>query len=44
MGKYNSDKPSSTWCVEFEVSDPPSNTYSGVDGNHYLEDKLKAIY
>jgi len=44
MSKYQSDRPSCTWCVYFEVDDPPSRTYSGVDDAHYIQDKLRAIY
>ena len=44
MVKHNSDKPSTTWCVYFEVIDPPSKTYSDDNGDHYIILLLKKIY
>ena len=44
MSKYQSDKPSCTWCINFEVNEPPSRTYSGEDDAHYIQDILIAIY
>ena len=44
MSKSQSRKPSVTWCLYFEVADPPSRTYSGADDAHFIVDKLKAIY
>jgi len=44
MSKSNCHKPSTTWCIYFEVNDIPSRTYSGVDDQHYVVDKLREIY
>ena len=44
MSKCQSDKPSCTWCIYFEVNNPPSRTYSGTDDAHFVQDKLREIY
>jgi len=44
MVKYNCDKPSTTWCIYFEVNNPPSKTYSDDNGDHYIINLLQTIY
>jgi len=44
MSTPQSHKPSTTWCISFEVNDIPSRTYSGANDEHFVLDKLRAIY
>ena len=44
MSRPQSFKPIITWCLYFEVTDPPSRTYSGADDAHFVVDRLRSIY
>ena len=44
MSNPESTKPSTTWCIKFEVIDPPRTSYDSIDSNHHVENGLRNIW
>ena len=36
MSNNQKRAPVTSWCIEFQVYDPPNNSYSGPNSEHYV--------